>query len=200
MGSKTDIANRALVKLGETIVTNIDTDSQKKATVLRNMWDVVRDSLLAAYPWNFAIVRDNIAESATAPGWGYTKAFPVPSDFLALLEIKDNPDYKIENVGGSLCFVTNSGSPLYIRYIRRVDNTGEFNALFDESFSAKLAYEACEAITQSSTKKQVLGEEFKQSIKQAYANNAIQEPILIMQQDDWINSREDSTDEVDYNL
>lgn len=196
MASKTEIANRALSKVGEQRVSNIDTDNIKAAKVIRYMWDIVRDKLLTSHPWNFAIERTELAADGTAPAWGYNKRFQIPSDFLALLEIKSNPDYKLEG----RYILTNASAPLKIRYIKRITNTGDFDPMFTEALAADLAVEACEELTQSNTKKQILMKEREDHIKQAYANDAIQDPPQYLQADTWILSREDSYyDDIDYN-
>lgn len=197
MASKTDIANRALSKLGETRVSNVDTDNTKKAKVIRYMYDSVRDAMLTAYPWNFAIARTQLAKDASAPSWGYRNRYTKPSDFLALLEIQNNPDYRLEGE----YILTNSGSPLYIRYIKRIQDSGLLDPIFVEAFATRLAYEGCEEITQSNTKKQILFQEFRDIINQAYASDAIQDPPQLLQEDSWIISREASFyyDDIDYN-
>lgn len=196
MSSKTGIANRCLAKIGETRVSNIDTDSTKKALIIKDMWDSVRDSLLELYPWNFAITRTQLALDGTSPSWGYSNRYLLPTDFLSLLSIQNEPDYIIE--GGYI--LTDSGAPLYIRYIRRVTSTGDFTATFDEAFAATLAVECVEAITQSNTKKQILMAERDVIISAAYASDAIQDLPQELRTDSWITAREHLVDEIDYNV
>lgn len=202
MASKTDIANRALSKLGEGRVSNIDTDDNTAPKVIRFMWDIELDTLLTAYPWNFAVTRTQIAKNATAPSWGYANSYTLPSDFLALLEINQNPDYRLETdaTNGGRLILTDSGSPLKIRYIKRVTDTGEFDPLFVQAFASKLALEGCEEITQSNTKKEILVREYLNNIREAYASDAIQDPPLRLQSDEWLVAREQSVifDEIDY--
>jgi hypothetical protein len=198
MASKTAIANRALSKLGETRVSNVDIDNTKPAKVIRFMYDIVRDAMLAAYPWNFAIKRVQIAADASAPAWGYSKQYTLPVDFLSLLEIKGNPEYRIES--GKI--LTNEGAPIYIRYIAQITDTGLFDALFVEAFATRMAYEGCEEITQSNTKKDLLARDLQGILKEAYANNAIQGQPQALEADTWLLSRESTGyyDEIDYNL
>lgn len=203
MSSKTDIANRALSKVGEQRVSNVDTQDIKAAKVIRFMWDSVLDAALAAFPWNFAVTRIQIAQDAAAPVWGYTKQYLLPSDFLTLLEIQNNPDYRLEidQVTGSKYILTNTSSPLFIRYIRRVIDTGAFDPLFVEYFATRLAFESVEELTQSNTKKQILAEELRQNIIVAYASDSIQDPPVKLQADEWLIAREQSVvfNDIDFN-
>jgi len=201
MASKTDIVNRAFSKLGQTRVSNIDNDTTANAIAMKDMYEIIRDDMLTAYPWNFAVTRTQLAKDATVPAWGYDNRYTLPSDFLALLEIKDNPQYTLETdkTSGGRYILTDAGSPIYIKYIKRVTNTGEFDPLFVEAFATRLAYEGCEFITQSNTKKDLLFRDLQVSIERAYASDAIQETPVFRQEDSWIVIRNQDSDDIDYN-
>lgn len=198
MASKTAIANRTLSKLGQTRVSNIDLDNTKPAKVVRYMYDIILDALLTAFPWNFAIKRAQLAADATAPAWGYAKRYTLPVDFLSLLEIRGEPEYTLE--GGFI--LTNQGSPLYIKYISRVTDSGLFDPLFVEAFASRMAYEGCEEITQSNTKKDLLLRDYQMTIKEAYASDSIQEMPQRLEADTWLLAREATGyyDDIDYDL
>ena len=186
MASKTEIANRALSKLGHPRVSNIDTDSSKAAKAIRFMWDMTRDGLLMAYPWNFAVKLAQLAADTEEPLFGYTTQYSLPSDFLALISIDNNPEFQF--VGGKIH--TSESAPLDIKYISKVTNCGLWDALFNESMASKLAYEGCEEITQSNTKKQMLAQDFATAIKLAYANNSIQTQQTEYDPDEWLTIRD----------
>ena len=201
MASKTDIANRALSKLGEKRVTNVDTQDVDSAKVIRYMWDIVLDGELTKFPWNFAIKRAQLAKDATGPTWEWNNYYTLPSDFLSLLEIKGEPEYELEqNSDGDIAIATDESSPIQIRYISRVSDTGEFDPLFVEALSARLAMEACEEITQSNTKKQILIQEYEAAISMAYASDSIQETPKKLRDDEWLLARFSGySDDIDYN-
>lgn len=196
MASKTQIANKMLFKVGEARVSNVETDSSSRATIINENFDLWRDELLSKYPWSFAIKRVQLAKDSDTPSWGYSNQYTLPSDYLHLLEIENDPRYKIE--GGKI--LTDEGAPLKIRYVYRVTTTGNFHPLFSEALAAHGAVEISERITQSNTKKQILYQELQAIIKQAFAMDAIQNPPLERADDQWLISRESSVyyDEVDY--
>lgn len=196
MASKTEIANRALAKIGESRVSNIETDSTEKAELINSMWELQRDSLLQSYPWNFAVTLTNLAADATAPDHGYTVRYLLPTDFLSLLAIKDDPDYRI--IGKYIH--TDQAAPLYIKYVKKVTDTGEFDPLFAEALAATIAVEICERLTQSNTKKQLLMQEKERHIANAYASDAIQDPPQELSDDSWLRSRISYLDDIDYNI
>jgi hypothetical protein len=185
MASRTSISNRGLSKLGQPRVSNVATTDTKAARVMNEMYDSVRDAVLAAYPWNFAGKRATLAPDADAPDWGWNYAYTMPSDFLALNSIKNNPDYEFE--GGKI--LTNEGPVLYIKYTSQVTDEGSFSALFSEVFATRLSFEGCEEITQSNTKKATLGQEYKDHLEQAYQVDAKENPIEDEEDDDWVLAR-----------
>ena len=195
--SKTQIANRALFKVGDRRVSNIDTDDSEGAEIIHEIWDSVRDSLQAQYPWNFCIDRSSITVASGTPEYDFSKRYKLPTDFLALLSIRNNPDYRIEGE----YIVTDEGSPLKIRFIKRITEIGKFDPLFSEALACELAVESCEKLTQSNTKKQILIAERDRVMKLAFASDAIQDPPQELEDDEWLLARESSLhyNDIDYN-
>lgn len=192
MASKTEIGNRTLSKLGQPRVSNIDTTNTKGARTISDMWDIVRDAMLRSYPWNFAIKRTDLAPDTDAPSFGWDNAYSVPVDCLSLIEVLDGADdtmpsdqYRFE--GGKI--LSNTADIIYIRYIAQITTTGSWDALFTEAFASRLAYEGCEQITQSNTKKAALWAEYKEFILQAFAAGAIENPPTELIESAWLMAR-----------
>jgi hypothetical protein len=179
MASQTDVINRALIKLGAGRITSID-DDLKQAQLAKSLWDTTRDVEQAAHPWTFAKARAELPALATAPAFGWARAFQLPSSFLRMIEVGQ---FYVLYAGGAELFelegqtiLTDEGSPLAIRYIQRVTNVGLFPPLFVEALATRLAHQMCEALTQSLPKKQELAGEYKEAIRAARKNNAIELP------------------------
>lgn len=199
MTSAVAIANRALYKLGEVPIAAF-TDNSKQARAVNSMFAIVRDDELRAHRWSFSIARDQLAASATVPSYGYTNAFPLPSDFLRLLVVgewspgynpadyrnaNDQQDYVIEGTS----ILSDQDGPLKVRYIRREDDTTKWDASFVESFACRLAAEMCETLTQSSNKRQLAWSEYEQSIQKARRAGAIELPPRAIADDTWVLAR-----------
>lgn len=185
MTSKTEIANWALLKLGAGRISNIDTESDEKARILKSIYEPVRDSLLQKYPWKFCLKRDALTPDTDAPAWGYAYQYTVPSDYLALRSIEDDPEYTLED--GKI--LTDAGTSLYIRYHRRVTTEASFHPLFVEAFVCKLAWEACERITQSSSKKDDMTKQFSFAINEAFTADAIEASMEELPESSWLEAR-----------
>lgn len=193
MAGKVEIANRALTKLGAERILLL-TDPSKEARVMNSMFDTVFDAELRRHRWKFALKRATLPALVAAPEWGYSYAYQLPSDFLALVQVND---YYLRGLKQKTLWTIESGqiltdlpAPLKVRYVRRVDNLLLLDPLFVEVLSCKLAYEACETLTQSSTKKQAAGEEYQFAVSEATRQDAIENPPDELPWGSWMDSRE----------
>jgi hypothetical protein len=203
MASQTAICNRALTKLGSARILAI-TDDVKAARELNSMWDIVVDAELRRNIWNFSVARTSLAALAAAPAWGFTYQFQLPVDYLRLVQVGET--YYVSNMtdyrsmpewpfqvesspDGTKVIVTDYTAPLKIRYCKRVTDTQQFDALFVEALASRLAYECCEAITQSTSKREAAWADYKQALREAKLVDAIENPPEPLADDAWLLSR-----------
>lgn len=195
MASQTDICNRALTKVGATRITNIN-DNSKSARVMSALWDTVRKAELRRRFWKFAIARTTLPALSEKPSWGYNTAFQLPADFIRLVQVNDTfavpamTDYRDQDdsayqIEGSQ-ILTIFNAPLKIRYVQDVTDPGKFDSLFVEALASKLAYEACEEITQSLSKRQQAAEDYKQAMRDATLAGAIERAPQGFPDDSWM--------------
>ena len=201
--SKVDIANLALTKLGSNEKLTSLSDNSVAARAMNRLYDPVRQAELRRRHWSFSIVRTSVAASATTPDWGFGYAYPLPADFLRAVPVSDYfvvpslSDYTsqdasafaFEVVGGVRCIVTDFTAPLKLRYVYDVTDEGQFDPLFVMAFAARLAFEACEQITNSNTKKQACQQDYQMSVREALAANAIEKPPQPFADDSWVIAR-----------
>ena len=189
MASKTAICNRALEFLGQSGVTSIDS-SQPAAKALRRVYDDTRRALLEDHPWNFAKKRASIPASATEPDWGFTTGFPVPSDYLRLISIENEPAFSIEaDPSGSQWILTDAAAPLAILYVYDVTDTGRYPPSFVDAFASRLAFDTCEDITQSNTKKQAIADLHTSFLLKAKQINGLQKQAIGFKTFSFVRSR-----------
>jgi len=180
-----DLCNSALDKVGQGAITSLS-DGTKSAKLCNRNWPLVRDRVLRSHPWNFAVKRTNLAASETAPDWGYTAKFPIPTDCLRLIEVRDlsTDEFQIENG-----HIHANATVLYIRYISRIEDPNVYDALFVDSVATRLAAELSEAFDQSTTKKKALLEEYDAFLDDAKRADAQENPPAAYEEDDWIKVR-----------
>lgn len=195
MASQTEIANRALLKLGAETVTAI-TDDVPSAIVILALWDTVRKSELSKRYWNFALTRVSLPALSTAPAFQFKAAYQLPTNFLKLVQVGDiyvapgladyrdydDSPYAIEGQ----TILTDLGSPLRLRYVQNVTDTGLFDTLFVEALASKLAYEACYKINQSRQGQETAMSDYKMAVKEAALSNAVARPPQGIPDDSWM--------------
>jgi len=191
---KTQLSNYALSKLGEEPVLLL-TDDTKPARLLNRIFDQVRDAELRRSRWKFSLMRAQLVALVDAPNWGFSKQYPLPSDFLGLVQVNDfyvrpmskqRAPWALE--GGLL--LTDLPAPLKIRYVARITNTGLFDPLFVEALACKLAMEAAETLTQSETKRARAADEYKFALSEAQRQDAIETTPDEMPWGSWLDARE----------
>lgn len=201
MSSIIQICNRALTKLGSNRITSLD-DNVKGARTMSANYDAVRRAAIRAHRWSFAIVRTTLPAMADAPAWGYTKQYQLPPDNLRVDQVDrywvwfgnlfrgytdsfDFTPYAIES--GRI--LTNLAAPLKVRYSRDITDPNLFDTTFDEYLACLLAREACEDLTQSSTKFQQIEAQLKDAQMEAVRANAIERPPQPLAESEWIMAR-----------
>lgn len=185
MPSVVDVINRSLDKLGQDPITSLE-DGNKSANIASRTWPIVRDQVLRSHPWNFAVKRTNLAPSSGAPDWGFAYQHELPTKLLRLIEVRDlsTDEYQIEN-NKLLC----DESVVYVRYIEQITDPNEYDALFINAVSTAMAFEMCEAFTQSNTKKDLLAKEYEQVMNQAKMVDAVENPPTTFEEDSWVEAR-----------
>ena len=163
MAGREDLCNEALGLLGENPITDIDA-TETKAIRCKQFWETTRDACLRAHPWNFATKRVALVQNVTAPAFGYTYSYAVPSNCLRLLAVTDGTEdldssdiqdtgieYKLEG-DDILC----NSEALYAKFIEGYadldsEETGMWDALFCSYFAAELAAKIGAGLTKSAT-------------------------------------------------
>lgn len=191
MASKLDICNRALTKLGQTRITSM-ADTDKVSSACNNAFEPVKRALFRAHPWNFTITRSKITGVATTDIPEYDYQFTIPSDCLKILQIYDLT-FKEWAVEGSV-ILANDGPDIYLRYQKDLTYVTDseatvFDDLFVEAMASKLAYELCELLTQSNSKKAEAAQDFRLAMAEAKRNDAQEGSAATFETSDWVTVR-----------
>jgi hypothetical protein len=198
MTDEVQICNLALQKLGEdNRITSLG-DNTKAARELSVAYEPMRDAELRRHPWKFALRRADLAALAAAPDPSvYDYQYLLPADFLKLLDLPDyktpyptaQEQYQFGAATVGTVIETSLGSPLRIRYVAKITETQRFDPLFVQVLACSIAMQVCETITQSSTKKQLIGKEYEYWIGEAEGADAIEKPPQSMLESSWIMER-----------
>lgn len=195
--SPTDIGNLALDLLSAGTVTNIETPSNPTEDLLNRWYDTCRKKVLREHPWNFAAKRAVISASSTTPAWKYSKAFPIPNDFIRFLSIQDsegfdidNQSYEVEFVGSQRCILySTESSSLRIRYVFDVEDVTQFDPMFVEMLSYEIALAIAYKVTESNGTVERVGTILDRKTKLAKAIDGQERPPTIVQRSRSIKAR-----------
>lgn len=192
------IANLALTKLGDLRITAL-TDNTKPAREINAIYGMLRDKLQRTFNWRFCVKRASLAADVATPVFDYSYQYTLPADCLRVLQINayypapdlsdlissGGQEYVIE--GGKI--LTRSSGSLNLRYLARIEDPTKFDSSFDDAFAGLLAYNVCEALTQSDAKKNAALREYRLALTDAIRANAIENPPESIADTTWLTVR-----------
>lgn len=188
MSSIVAICNIGLINLGEDTISSLD-DQTKRAKLCKQRYADIRDAVLRAHPWNCAIERVSIPAEAAGPTWGYANKFQLPVDPLCLrvLDIENAADmpWKIEGK----FIVTDIGSPVRIRYIKRVEDSTEYDALLVQAIGARIAADLAMPLTQSQDLMKSMWSLYVEKLREARGIDGQEGTPDQFEDDTWIGAR-----------
>lgn len=188
---ETGICNLALDILKEASISSIN-DNRPVANWCRRNFAVTRDACLSLANWNFATKRASLAAEVTAPAFGWTKAYTLPTDCVRLIALtyegydESQPIRHIVE-GGSI--LTDQSGPLPIRYVARIENYNTYSPLFIEALSARLAFKMAHWLTGKTGYQQVAQGIYEQAMNDAWLSDAIEGDQPRADDNDWIRAR-----------
>nr|BAR16173.1 putative tail tubular protein [uncultured Mediterranean phage uvMED] len=193
MTSAVDIANSALNNIGASTINSLTEDSVA-ARIVNQRYVFVRDAVFRSHPWNCLVRRASLAQNSTAPTWGYTYAYNLPTDpyCLRVLRLeKLDLDYKVEGRT-----IVSDEQTMKIKFIARVTDPNEYDTLLVESIAARLAADICYGITNSNALVANMVALYESKLKEARFVDATEgQPgvegadLGVLQADTFINSR-----------
>jgi hypothetical protein len=146
MVSVVGIVNSALIKIGADTITSL-TDDSAEARAANAQYEKLRDEVLRAHPWNFAIARAQLPRLAEAPAFGYAHQYQLPADSLRVLLMQGGrAAFEIE--GRRLLTDEETAAVLYIR---RVTDPNQFDAMFAEALATRIAADLAYPLANSTT-------------------------------------------------
>ena len=184
--SETERCNAALTAIGARRITSRTEDS-KEGRVCNARFDAVRDGVLRAHPWNFAMARASLPALSAAPAWGYARQFQLPVDCLRMWAAQDLKDEEWEVEGRVV--LSDAGAPLNIRYIRRADNPADWDAGFAEAFSARLAAEISTDIVDETTTTERMWALYRDKLAEARRSDAQEGSAEEHPESEWLTAR-----------
>lgn len=182
MPSIIDICNGALRRLGQQPITALD-DPIEAARVAKERYPIIRDALLQAHPWNFALKRAALAADL-APAADGRRAYALPADCLALHRVEAGR-WAVEGRR----VLADANPPLPILYGARIEDPALYPPLFVEALSSRLAADLAEPLTQSGAAAEARLREHRMILADARTRDAQESGLTAFDQGAWAAAR-----------
>jgi hypothetical protein len=148
------LCSRALIRLGAAPITSFD-DNTSESEIAGALFAPVRDALLSAYPWTFAMGQMTLTKSSEAPIADYLNAFHLPNDFLRAISAGGIGKGRGSNYRIARNKLHSNEDEIVLTYIFRPDEE-EFPPFFDMALINRLAAEFCIPVTESTSRAEAM--------------------------------------------
>jgi hypothetical protein len=182
------ICNSALIKVGSPTRLLSLADNNKAALICNEQFPKWRDEVLEMHNWSFALKRAALAQNATPPAFGWTKAYDLPSDFLRLAEVDQDSNCEIQYTIENGQILTDE-STFNIVYVFPNTDFSRWTAAFAEAMSFRAGRDLALALNQNSQLSLAMDQGLQRAIAAARGLNAQQKPAGELVASDWTNSR-----------
>jgi hypothetical protein len=198
--TKLDIYNGALRRIGSRKLASL-AENRKPRRVLDDIWGNSDNVVLRALrkgDWNFA-TRTMAMEYLTdvAPAFGFQRAFEKPADFVSLSRFAADENFRLplthSEFNDEAGYWFSDADTIYIAYISSDGSYGFDDTLWPEDFKVYLeclmAFDACEQITNSKSKKAMLKTEMSDALTDSKSTDAMSDGVKFPPAGSWIQSR-----------
>lgn len=122
MATSKDIKNKALFMIGSQPETDFTTSQNKRALICNEMYPLFKEKMISMNRWNFAKKRIKI-DGVNVLNQKYKKEFAIPNDFIRILGVYIDPNYRVININYELLGnnIYADVDSIYIYYIANVD-------------------------------------------------------------------------------
>lgn len=184
LASEVAVANLALTGLGADRIMSLTEDTEN-ARKVNAIFDLVRDEVLRAHPWNFALERIEFAQTTNTPLYEYDAEYEIPGRVLRILSAESaDTDFVIE--GNKV--LTNEGE-FKCRCIVRVTDPVQWDEVFVTCFAARLEAELAYAIADNASLAEMKYKVYQQKLRLATGVDAQEGTPRELIADEWLSSR-----------
>lgn len=189
MASKVGIAKSALRKIKASIITSF-TDGTKNANAVNDLYDPLREDLLASHNWNFATKRAKLPQTTETPVSRFDHEYQLPTDWLKTVKVTDNDesigriDYQEED--GK---ILSSADDIFLVYISNVEDPNKMTSSFRETLAFRLAADLAVDIANSNTLSEIMMKRYEKQFRKARSNDTMGDQPPRMPRGSWTSVR-----------
>lgn len=184
MASVVDICNSALAAVGSKAIVSLS-DNSERARVLLTVYNSSRQSLLRMHPWNFAMKQATLAILSGVTPFEFGYAYELPADCLRLVRVYQGQS-RYEVLGRA---VYSNDDQMRVYYVSDITDSTQFDTVFIECLTLKIASDIAYSITQNLTLADQLTKEYEIRFRQAKQYGAQEGFPRQWDEGTWIASR-----------
>ena len=145
-----EICNLALGSLGTAGISAFDDDSDQ-ARACAAFYGPVRDAVMEDALWSFAKGQFVLSPDATAPLFGWTYRFLVPSDVAKVHRVSDTTQDDDSNIAWERQgqYILADVTPIYVTAVKKLTDPTYFSAAFCLALAARLGSELAVPLTEN---------------------------------------------------
>lgn len=162
MVSEVQICNRALIMIHADTITALS-DESPEGVACNVLYPQVRDEVLRAHFWNFAVAQKNLQQDSDTPLFDFNYQYTLPADYIRIYRL-ENDSYRYKVKGRK---IHTDASGVKIEYIKRETDTTLYDPLFVACVATRLASLMAYPIAGSESRAATLLEEYKDLLKEA---------------------------------
>ena len=193
-----EIYNLALLRLGQETMASVD-ETGRAGNMCRLNYPLLRDAVLRAHPWNFAVRRAALAQIAVTPAFEFDYAYALPTDPYCLKVLRTDweatgwtssaiygfpgvhgmmpatIEYRIETVrynDADVRAILCNESTLKIEYIARITDVAQYDPLFVEALISRMASEMAKPLADDNTLAKNMFDTYLAKLAEARLNDA----------------------------
>lgn len=190
ISSSTEIANLALIQLGQSRIINIDDATTERGRVMKERYDPARRAVLRSNRWNASIRRASITSALSAkPLWGFDFQYALPEGFLRFEDRQDNlTRWRIEHGEDGRVILSND-QPLNFTYVIDLIDTTKMDDGMIECIVKRLAADTALKLTGSSSDARLAEQLYAQTLAEYRYQDAQESPPTEIVNDVYVRAR-----------
>lgn len=148
------LASRALIRIGAAPISSFN-DGTAESEIAGALFAPVRDALLSAYGWSFALGQVRLTQLQAEPVADYRYAFALPTDFLRALSAGTGGRGRGVNYRVARGALHTNVDEIMLTYIFRPEEE-EFPPYFDAALMARMAAELTIPLTENTSRAEAM--------------------------------------------
>jgi hypothetical protein len=166
------VCNIALGHIGQLPIASFDEETTA-AQLCAQRYAPLRDVVIEARDWTWAVQRFALDPNSTAPAWGYTRAYTLPENVITIRQAcnaQGDVEYERE---GRLVLCDNDG-PLWVRCIVRVEDCDQFSPGFIHALTLLMAANLAGPLTENRQSAEAFLADYKRELMTAGSSDGLQ--------------------------